>query len=70
MSKTAEELAYEYQCNHEQLYHIDSYPIAVVNELERNAYICGMKQAEKDLALEKMQFYHDLQMREMEKHID
>ena len=44
-----EELADEYQRNHEQLYHVDSYPIAIVKELERNAYICGMKQAEKDL---------------------
>ena len=50
-----EELADEYQRNHEQFYHVDSYPIAVVKELERNAYICGMKQAQTEIA-EKAKF--------------
>jgi len=35
--------AEEYQNNHKQLYEVDSYPIEVVKELERNAYIAGEK---------------------------
>ncbi len=40
MSKRAE----DFQNNHKQLYGVDSYPIEVVKELERNAYIAGEKE--------------------------
>ena len=40
MSKRAE----DFQNNHKQLYEVDSYPIEVVKELERNAYIAGEKE--------------------------
>lgn len=40
MSKRAE----EFQNNHKQLYEVDYYPIEVVKELERNAYIAGEKE--------------------------
>lgn len=35
--------AEEFQNSHKQLYEVDSYPIEVVKELERNAYIAGEK---------------------------
>ena len=35
--------AEEFQNSHKQLYKVDSYPIEVVKELERNAYIAGQK---------------------------
>lgn len=36
--------AEEFQNSHKQLYKVDSYPIEVVKELERNAYIAGEKE--------------------------
>ena len=34
----------EFQNSHKQLYEVNSYPIEVVKELERNAYIAGEKE--------------------------